>query len=116
MPGNKTLSFHIAYYTPEQRTEVPSKRYYTVEEDVPGTSVSRALGKFWRIMADEYGYGKKDLLVVGCMPVDLPNGREGVEEDVDDEEDTAEEELGEDESDEYEEEDGDDEDDEEDED
>lgn len=83
MPGNKTLDYQVAYYGPDQLKDTPARRYYLVAEGISATSVSRALSKFFKEILEEEGWGKTDVVVVGCMPTDLPNGRVGSDDEED---------------------------------
>lgn len=90
--GNKSFEMYCAYIDPEElRTKTPSQRLYSVAGPFKATSVTRTLSQFWNEMATEFGWGKKDVMLIGVQPGGLtPDMKKGFVEDDEDVVDTEE--------------------------
>lgn len=90
--GNKRFDFYCAYIDPdEQATKTPAKRLYSVTGPFPATTASRAMTMFWKEMGEDYGWGKKDVVLIGVQPGGLtPDMKKQYEEDEVDETDDGE--------------------------
>lgn len=57
-----------------------AKRRHSTKRGYQATTAGRALTKFWKDVAEESGWGKDDILVIGIMPIGLPERKRGATE------------------------------------
>jgi hypothetical protein len=91
--GNKRYDYYCAYVDPDEiASKTPAKRLYSVAGPYGATSVSRAVSQFWKEMMDEFEWGKRDIVLIGCQPAGLdPSMRKEDDEDEEFEEELEEE-------------------------
>lgn len=71
--GNKSWSYVVAYYPPEEMVKTPARRVHSVWQlDGTATTAGRAITKFWQEVKAQEGWEKDDIVMVGVMPLGLP--------------------------------------------
>lgn len=82
--GNKAWEMYCSYIDPDEIADkTPAKRLYSVAGPYKATSVSRTMSQFWKEMAD-YGWTKRDVVLIGVMPGGLtPDMKKDFEEEDD---------------------------------
>lgn len=69
--GNKSWDYSVAYIDPEeQATKTPAKRLYS-KMRVKATTANRAITIVFNNLKAEYGWTRKDVVILGVMPIGL---------------------------------------------